>query len=67
MRIYGINPVLEALRARRVTALRVSPRADERLLALVRLAEAQGIPIRRANGSGRGRVRRAAHRRPRSD
>jgi len=50
MRIYGINPVLEALRARRVTALRVSPRADERLLALVRLAEAQGIPIRRANG-----------------
>jgi len=50
MRIYGINPVLEALRARWVTALRVSPRADERLLALVRLAEAQGIPIRRANG-----------------
>ena len=31
MLIYGINPVLEALRAGRVTAIRVSPRADERL------------------------------------
>ena len=49
MIIYGINPVLEALRARRVTALRVSPRADDRLIAVVRLAEAQGVSIRRAN------------------
>jgi 23S rRNA (guanosine2251-2'-O)-methyltransferase len=47
VRIYGINPVLEALRARRVTALRVSPRADERLTELVRLAEEQDIPVRR--------------------
>ena len=31
MLIYGINPVLEALRAGRVTALRVSPRADDRV------------------------------------
>ena len=31
MLIYGINPVLEALRAGRVTAIRVSPRADERV------------------------------------
>ena len=49
MRIYGINPVLEALRARRVTALRVSPRADERLTALVRLAEEQDVPVRRVS------------------
>jgi 23S rRNA (guanosine2251-2'-O)-methyltransferase len=49
MRIYGINPVLEALRAGRVTAIRVSARADDRLTALVRLAEAKGIPVRRAN------------------
>jgi 23S rRNA (guanosine2251-2'-O)-methyltransferase len=48
MRIYGINPVLEALRARRVTALRVSSRADDRLTEIVRLAEQQGIPVRRA-------------------
>jgi 23S rRNA (guanosine2251-2'-O)-methyltransferase len=49
VRIYGINPVLEALRARRVTALRVSPRADERLTALVRLAEEQDLPVRRVS------------------
>jgi len=49
MRIYGINPVVEALRAKRVTAIRVSPRSDEKLTAIVRLAEAQGIPVRRAN------------------
>jgi len=49
LRIYGINPVVEALRARRVTAVRVSPRADERLAEIVRLAGEQGIPVRRAN------------------
>jgi 23S rRNA (guanosine2251-2'-O)-methyltransferase len=49
LRIHGINPVVEALRAKRVTALRVSPRADDRLTEIVRLAERQGIPIRRAN------------------
>ena len=47
MRIYGINPVLEALRARRATALHVSPRADERLTAVVRLAEEHDVPVRR--------------------
>jgi 23S rRNA (guanosine2251-2'-O)-methyltransferase len=49
MRIYGINPVLEALRAGRVTALRVSTRGDDRLAEIVRRAESQGIPVRRAN------------------
>jgi 23S rRNA (guanosine2251-2'-O)-methyltransferase len=48
MRIYGIHTVVEALRAKRVTALRVSARADERLTAIVRMAEEQGIPVRRA-------------------
>ena len=48
MRIYGINPVLEALGAKRVTAIRVSPRADDRLTSIVRLAAQQGIPVRRA-------------------
>src|SRR6185436_4078476 len=48
MRIYGIHPVVEALRAKRVTALRVSFRADDRLNDVVRLAEQQGIPVRRA-------------------
>ncbi|HKB11398.1 MAG TPA: 23S rRNA (guanosine(2251)-2'-O)-methyltransferase RlmB [Vicinamibacterales bacterium] len=49
MRIYGINAVNEALRAKRVTALRVSPRGDDRLVAIVLAAEQQGIPVRRAN------------------
>src|SRR5262249_43645500 len=49
MRIYGINPVVEALRAGRVTAPRVSPRADDRLNDIVSRATAQGIPVRRAN------------------
>ena len=48
MRIYGINPVVEALRANRVTALRVSPRADDRLTEIVRLAAERGVPVRRA-------------------
>jgi 23S rRNA (guanosine2251-2'-O)-methyltransferase len=48
VRIYGINPVLEALRVKRVTAIRVSPRSDDRVAAIVRLAEEQGIPVRRA-------------------
>ena len=49
MLIYGITPVLEALRARRVTSLRVSPRADDRLTTLVRLAEEQDVPVRRVS------------------
>jgi len=48
LRIYGINPVLEALRAGRATAIRVSPRADDRLTEIVRLAEARGVPVKRA-------------------
>ncbi len=47
MRIFGINPVLEALRAKRVTSLRVSPRADERMSEILRVAGAQGVAIQR--------------------
>jgi len=52
VRIYGINPVLEALRAGRVTALRVSARSHgedaARLGQIVHEAEGRGIPVRRA-------------------
>jgi 23S rRNA (guanosine2251-2'-O)-methyltransferase len=52
MRIYGINPVVEALRAGRVTALRVSTRAASgehaRLSEVVKLAESRGVPVRHA-------------------
>jgi 23S rRNA (guanosine2251-2'-O)-methyltransferase len=49
MLIYGINPVLEALRAKRATLIRVSPRADDRLTAVVRLAEQQGVAVQRVS------------------
>ncbi len=49
MLIYGINPVLEALRARRVTGLRVSSRADTRVRQIEQLAAEQGIPLRRVS------------------
>jgi 23S rRNA (guanosine2251-2'-O)-methyltransferase len=47
MLIYGINPVIEALRAARVTSISVSPRADDRLTQVVRLAEERGVAVRR--------------------
>jgi 23S rRNA (guanosine2251-2'-O)-methyltransferase len=50
MLIHGINPVLEALKAKRATLIRVSPRADDRLTQVVRLAEAQGVRVERVGG-----------------
>lgn len=58
MLIYGINPVLEALRARRVTTLYLSPRADDRLASVVRLAEEQGVSIRRVTAGEIDRLSR---------
>jgi 23S rRNA (guanosine2251-2'-O)-methyltransferase len=45
--IYGINPVIEALRAGRVVSLRVGKRRDQRLLDLLAQAEQGRIPVRR--------------------
>ena len=50
MQIYGINAVIEALKAKRATLVRVSPRADDRLTQLVRLAEQQGVRVERVSG-----------------
>jgi 23S rRNA (guanosine2251-2'-O)-methyltransferase len=47
MLIYGINPVLEALRAGRVEQLRISDRASGRVAELVRTAERGGVAVRR--------------------
>jgi len=44
--IYGINPVLEALRAGRVKELRVGNRADDRLKQLLALASERGVRVR---------------------
>jgi 23S rRNA (guanosine2251-2'-O)-methyltransferase len=56
MLIYGINAVIEALRAKRVTLLRVSPRADDRLTEAVRLAEAQGVRVERTSADDLDRL-----------
>ena len=47
MIIYGINPVREALRAGRATAVRVSRRADPRLDEILRLAASRRVPVER--------------------
>ena len=46
MIIYGINPVLEALRAGRVKEVRVGDRADDRLKQLLALAAERGVRVR---------------------
>ncbi|MEO8259824.1 MAG: 23S rRNA (guanosine(2251)-2'-O)-methyltransferase RlmB [Acidobacteriota bacterium] len=60
MLIYGINPVLEALRAGRVTAIRVSPRAGDRVSAALKRAEEQGVPVRRVQAVDLDRETRGA-------
>jgi 23S rRNA (guanosine2251-2'-O)-methyltransferase len=47
MIIYGINPVLEALRAGRVKALRIGDRGGGRLDELLTLAGDRRVPVRR--------------------
>ena len=47
MIIYGINPVLEALRAGRVKEVRVADRAGGRLADVMKLARERGVRTRR--------------------
>jgi 23S rRNA (guanosine2251-2'-O)-methyltransferase len=63
MQIYGINPVLEALRAKRVTVIRVSPRADDRLTLLVRMAHEQGVTVQRVSADELDRLAGGARQR----
>jgi 23S rRNA (guanosine2251-2'-O)-methyltransferase len=49
MRIYGINPVMEALRAGRVVSIRTSSRADQRVTVIAREAESQGVLVTRVS------------------
>ena len=49
MLIYGINPVLEALRAGRVKELRVAERASGRAADVIRAAERAGLRIQRVS------------------
>jgi 23S rRNA (guanosine2251-2'-O)-methyltransferase len=60
--IYGINPVLEALRAGRVKELRVGDRADPRLKQLLALAVDRGVRVRRVHSDALERdSRRGVH------
>jgi 23S rRNA (guanosine2251-2'-O)-methyltransferase len=45
--IYGINPVVEALRKGRVRRVRVGPRSDRRVEDALRIAREAGVPIER--------------------
>ena len=61
MVIYGINPVIEALRAGRATSVDVDDPTRPRLRALIQLAEASGVAVQRRTGvqltrSSRGRL-----------
>ena len=58
MLIYGINPVIEALRAGRVKELRVSDRAGGRVADLVKTAEREGVRVRRVAAADLDRVAR---------
>jgi 23S rRNA (guanosine2251-2'-O)-methyltransferase len=61
MMIYGINSVLEALRAGRVRQIQVADYTGDRLMRLLDEAAARGVPIRRV---ARDVLERAAERRP---
>ena len=50
MVIYGINPVLEALRAGRVTTLRIGHRGGARMQELLALASERGVRVQRVEG-----------------
>jgi 23S rRNA (guanosine2251-2'-O)-methyltransferase len=56
--IYGLNPVLEALRAGRVRSLRVSGRADQRVQEVLRLAAAAHVRVQHADGTELDRASR---------
>jgi 23S rRNA (guanosine2251-2'-O)-methyltransferase len=58
MIIYGINPVLEALRAKRVRRLRVSTRSDRRVAEVLALASTQHISVKRVDPATLDRVAR---------
>lgn len=60
MIIYGINPVLEALRAGRVKQLRVGDRSGERLRELLALASARHVTVTRVTPDALSRETRGA-------
>jgi 23S rRNA (guanosine2251-2'-O)-methyltransferase len=58
MIVYGLNPVIEALRAGRAQKLRVGPRSDRRIEEAIALARQAGIPIERTDAASLDRAAR---------
>lgn len=58
MIVYGINPVLEALRAGRVRRLRVAARADKRVEEAMALARELRVPVERVDAQALDRTAR---------
>ncbi|HTM25139.1 MAG TPA: 23S rRNA (guanosine(2251)-2'-O)-methyltransferase RlmB [Vicinamibacterales bacterium] len=58
MIVYGINPVLEALRARKVRRLRISPRRDRRIDEVIALAATQDVAVERVDPQALDRAAR---------
>jgi 23S rRNA (guanosine2251-2'-O)-methyltransferase len=58
MIIWGVNPVMEALRAGRVRRLRVGARADQRIAEIVALAQKRGVSIERVDAPALERASR---------
>jgi 23S rRNA (guanosine2251-2'-O)-methyltransferase len=60
MLIYGLNPVIEALRSGRVRRLRVGARGDRRIDEAVALARELGVPVERVGAEALSRTARGA-------
>ena len=58
MIIYGLNPVLEALKAGRVQRLKVGARSDRRVEEAIALARRRGVPVERVEPAALERVAR---------
>jgi 23S rRNA (guanosine2251-2'-O)-methyltransferase len=60
--VYGINPVLEALRAGRVKELRIGERGGDRMRQVIALAAERGVKVRRVTADVLEReARRGVH------
>jgi 23S rRNA (guanosine2251-2'-O)-methyltransferase len=56
MIVYGLNPVMEALRAGRVRKLRVGPRSDRRVEDAIALARQAGVSVERTDAASLDRA-----------
>ena len=58
MIIYGLNPVIEALRAGRVRRIRLGPRGDRRIEEVLAMARERRVPVDRVDAAALERAAR---------